>query len=103
MDSASDALRYAASGGCAAAIKLLCTAPAPLVPVNTQFDQEQTALHIACCSGRATAALMLLECGASVYSADSYNGTPIIYAQRFGDARGMSAVIAELKVKGATF
>ena len=100
MAPASDALRYAASGGCAAAIKLLCTAPAPLVAVDTKFDQQQTALHIACCSGRAAAALTLLECGASVYSSDAYKVSPMIYARRFS---GMDAVVVVLKAKGATF
>ena len=67
-----DALRFAASGGCAASIKLLCKGPIPLVPVDTVFECKKTALHIACGRGRADAALALLECGASVFTSDEY-------------------------------
>lgn len=99
---ASDALRYAASGGCAAAVKLLCKAPAPLVPVDTVFDQKQTALHIACSFGHAASALALIKCGASVSSPDSYFVTPLTYARRWDGAREMDAVVDALKAKGAT-
>jgi hypothetical protein len=74
-----DALRYAASGGCAEAIKLLCTGGTPL-PVDTLFDSRKTALHVACAHGRAHAALALLECGATVakFSPDEYNMSPLM-------------------------
>ncbi len=71
-----DALRFAASGGCAASIKLLCEAPTPLVPVDTVFECKKAALHIACGRGQADAALALLECGASVFTKDEYYVKP---------------------------
>jgi hypothetical protein len=74
-----DALRFAASGGCAASIKLLCKAPKPLVSVNTVFECKKTALHIACSCGEADAALALLECGASNLGVDEYSMTPMIW------------------------
>ena len=71
------ALRFAAAGGCAEVIKLLCKAPAPLVPVDRVFEMGQTALHIACLHGRSAAALALIECGAAVSAIDNFFTTPL--------------------------
>lgn len=71
------ALRCAAAGGCATAIKLLCKVPNPIVPVDTIFSDEQTALHVACSFGHAAASLSLLEAGASKFNRDDFKYTPM--------------------------
>ena len=76
----SDALHFAAAGGCAASIMLLCKTQAPIVSVDEVFHKEQTALHIACSFGRAAAALALLECGTTTFrNHDSYLMSPMLW------------------------
>ena len=75
---AKDMLKYAASGGCAAACALLIKMPAPMVPVDTLSDRMQTALQIACSNGHAKAALALLAGGATMHSEpDDFWCTPL--------------------------
>jgi len=66
MEDSNSMLFFAASGGCAEVVKLLCTGPAPGISVNARFGNSQSALHITCQHGRNKAALTLLELGATV-------------------------------------
>ena len=75
---ASSALEYAATGGCAEACALLIKAPAPIVPVDTEFESRRSALHIACLYGHAKCALKLLAGGTSKFtSVDGLKMTPL--------------------------
>ena len=72
-------LKLAASGGCVLFIRKLLAEK--LVPVDHVFVNKQTALHIACLSGKENAAFALLECGASdFFLRDEFNRTPLDYA-----------------------
>ena len=90
---------YAAAGGCAGFIgKLL---DAGIVPIDTEFEHGQTALHIACLHGRSKVALLLLERGSLAFGNDLLLYTPRAYASRFPNA--MSEVEKALAAKGATY
>jgi ankyrin repeat protein len=87
-------LHLAAVGGCPLLIRKLLAAK--VVPVDYVFENRQTALHIACLYGQITAALALLECGASNFDNDYFGRNPLDYALKIG----MNNVVAALKAKG---
>ena len=91
-------LIFAASGGCDIFIRKLLAAN--IVKVTHVFAHDQTALHVACYTGKANAALALLQCGANLnnFGHDDFNYTPLYYARKMG----MDEVVNALKAKGCT-
>jgi ankyrin repeat protein len=92
-------LQWAALGGCVVFIRRLLAANIDL-SVDHVFNNKQTALHVACLYGQEKAAQALLECGASDFSRDEFNRTPLDYAVKAEMTNVADAIKKAMKEKG---